>query len=218
MRRWILGLAVVLIVEVQQTQANIILNGDFENNSAAGTMFNMSNAVFNATIANASAFGTAQEIDLITGTSFGLAPQSGNWKLGIHTQINPANFDALSLALAGPLTPGTSYDLSFWAAESPVVGEPGPVEVGVSTSATAFGTLVFSGQPGQTWTNFTQTFIAPSNASYLTVRNALTPTIYNSVDNFSLVASQQVIPEPSTVAIWSLLGGLGIIGWWRRRR
>jgi hypothetical protein len=27
-----------------------------------------------------------------------------------------------------------------------------------------------------------------------------------------------VIPEPSTIAVWSLLGGLGIIGWWRRRR
>jgi hypothetical protein len=27
-----------------------------------------------------------------------------------------------------------------------------------------------------------------------------------------------VIPEPSTFIVWSLLGGLGIIGWWRRRR
>jgi hypothetical protein len=26
-----------------------------------------------------------------------------------------------------------------------------------------------------------------------------------------------VIPEPSTFIAWSLLGGLGIIGWWRRR-
>jgi hypothetical protein len=28
---------------------------------------------------------------------------------------------------------------------------------------------------------------------------------------------QGVIPEPSTFIVWSLLGGLGIIGWWRRR-
>jgi hypothetical protein len=28
----------------------------------------------------------------------------------------------------------------------------------------------------------------------------------------------QVVPEPSTIAIWSLLGGLGTIGWWRRKR
>lgn len=34
----------------------------------------------------------------------------------------------------------------------------------------------------------------------------------NPVDPFAIV------PEPGTLAIWSLLGGLGIVGAWRRRR
>jgi hypothetical protein len=28
---------------------------------------------------------------------------------------------------------------------------------------------------------------------------------------------EPIIPEPSTFIVWSLLGGLGIVGWWRRR-
>ena len=66
--------------------ANLLLNGDFETNTASGTMFNMSNANFTATVSAATAFGSAEEIDLVTGTDFGIAPQSGSWKLGIHTQ------------------------------------------------------------------------------------------------------------------------------------
>jgi hypothetical protein len=39
-----------------------------------------------------------------------------------------------------------------------------------------------------------------------------------SVDDAFVTGTQTIIPEPSTFIVWSLLGGLGIIGWWRRRR
>src|SRR2546421_3599977 len=146
--RTLLGVAVLLaLCTARSAQADLILNGNFENNTAGATMFNMSNATYNATVANSTAFGTAQEIDLITGTDFGIAPQSGKWKLGIHTQVNPANFDAFSLTLASPLVTGDLYDLSFYATNSPTGFQnagPGPVEIGLSTSATSFGTLIFS--------------------------------------------------------------------------
>jgi hypothetical protein len=38
-------------------------------------------------------------------------------------------------------------------------------------------------------------------------------------DNFTIGRREQIIPEPSTLAIWSLLAALGIsVGWWRKRR
>ena len=43
--------------------------------------------------------------------------------------------------------------------------------------------------------------------------------LYEGIGLGFRVASNEVIPEPSTLIIWSLLGTLGItVGWWRRRR
>ena len=42
---------------------------------------------------------------------------------------------------------------------------------------------------------------------------------YQIVTPAQTVVTSRVIPEPSTLAIWSLLGALSItVGWWRRRR
>src|SRR5215831_1415240 len=127
--------------------ANIVLNGDFENNSAGTTHFNLSDSAFNVFMSNAIAFGTAQEIDIVTSTDFGIAPESGNWKLGIHTQSSGAN-DAFSLTFSTPLVVGNTYSLQFFAAQ--YTGHVADISVGLSNSATSFGTQIFTGVPTST--------------------------------------------------------------------
>jgi hypothetical protein len=44
----------------------------------------------------------------------------------------------------------------------------------------------------------------------------LPPVILQGV-GVDLSTPDNSIPEPSTIIVWSLLGGMGIIGWWRKR-
>src|SRR5215208_2980775 len=142
-----LALCVAVVLSARTGHAaSIILNGDVEDNTSSSSEFNLSNANFNAIVADATAFGTGDEIDLVTGTDFGIAPESGDWKLGLHTSSLSGFFDAFSFDLSSAIVAGTSYDLELFAALHP--DRPtGTVEIGVSSSATAFGTLVFSATP-----------------------------------------------------------------------
>lgn len=213
-RTLVAAFGLVAVIGVARADAaSIILNGDFENNTAPGTLFNMGNAQVDATVADVTAFGTAQEIDLVTGLAFGIAPQSGNWKLGMHTQDLGA-FDAFSFDLSANVVSGQSYTLSFWAAQSP--GLLSGVEIGLSSSATSFGTLIFTANPTspQAWDQFIHAFVAPVDASFLTVRSSFASGRYVFVDNFSLEAGQQVVPEPATL----LMLGAGLAASRLRRK
>ena len=188
---------------------NLILNGDFENNGATSSQYNMSNAMFNSLVYNATAFGTGDEIDLMTTDSpYGLLPESGLWKLGIHKSGYPiyGNDDAFSFTLSSPLVAGQQYALSFYGQDVVSAQNPGggQLQVGVSSTPTSFGTLVFAGTLGtNAWTHLTSTFVAPMSGLYLSVQvdpNAV-PTWAN-IDNFSLTA----VPEPETFALLSSLG------------
>ncbi len=194
-----------------QAQANMILNGGFETNTAITTSPNVPNATLNTMISNFTAFGSGNEIDLVTTGGFGIAPHGGDWKIGMNSQVG-APYDALSLDLSSSISSGSSYDLQlFLAGES--AGTLGPVEVGISSSATSFGTLVYSATPTSStaWDQFDFTFVAPNNATYLTFRTSSSPDlIYSFVDDISLV----LVPEPST----ALLVSLGLAGIAARRR
>jgi hypothetical protein len=91
----------------------------------------------------------------------------------------------------------------------------GPVEIGLSNSASSFGTLIFSGTPTSAaeWTQFDYGFVAPVDALFLTVRNATEPETYAFVDNFSLAVA---VPAPGAILLGTL--GAGLLGWLRRRR
>jgi hypothetical protein len=202
-------MVLVCLVITSIAHANIILNGDFENNSAGVTQFNMTNAQFNSYVNNATAFGTSGEIDLVTGNDFYISPQSGNWKLGLHNYADPSisdfYYDGFSLDLSSNIVAGMSYDLQFFAA-TPIIGT---VQIGLSNSATDFGDLIFSGTPTSTtaWTQFDYFFTAASGKSFLTVRTD--PNVFNNyafVDNFTLTTVG--VPEPSTI----FLLGVGLSG------
>jgi hypothetical protein len=180
--------------------ANMVINGDFENNTAAATLYNLSNAEFDNVVPNATAFGSASEIDLITTDSpYGLPPVSGLWKVAIH-RSSSGNNDAFSLTLNTGVVAGQSYLLDFYAQRVTVFDAgAGAVTVGVSGSPTAFGTLVFSGVASDSsWTHFTQSFQAPVNGQYLTVQidPAAAPT-WVHVDDFTL----SPVPEPAASSL-----------------
>lgn len=184
--------------------ANLVLNGDFENHSASATAFNLTNAAFTAMVANATGFGTSNELDLVTGTSFGIVAQSGSWKVGLHQNTNAStNRDAFSLTLSHSLAIGSSYDLSFYAVG--LASNPrGPVEFGVSDIATDFGTLVYSVIPSSTsqWGLHETTFTAPIDGNYLTVRASSRYDGYAFVDNISLTPT---VPVPAPIAMLAAL-------------
>ncbi|MBP7052680.1 MAG: hypothetical protein KBE65_16845 [Phycisphaerae bacterium] len=212
------ALALMVLAVAGAAQANVIANGDIEDNTAVATIFNMSNATFDATVADATAFGNSQEIDLVTGLDFGIAPQSGNWKLGLHQYGGyPTYADAFSLDLLSPVVSGNAYVLQFFAASKQGSGW-GSVEIGLSDSASSFGTLIFSGAPTSEteWTQFDYSFVASVDASFLTVRNGAEYNMYAFVDNFSLVEGTAAIPAPAAVLLGSV--GAGLVSWLRRRR
>lgn len=210
-----LGIALVVGPGVARpVHAQSVLNGSFETNSSPNTQANMTNLDLSATVASVTAFGDADEIDLVNGGDIGPATPFGAWKLRLHTQTLSV-VDAFTIALSGPLVPGQSYTLSFWAATER--DNVGAVEVGISERSNTFGDLVFSGQPNPdgNWTNLGTTFVAPSAGGFLTVRSGAPEGTITNVDNFSLSLASSA-PEPGALALLAL-GAIGLPATRRKR-
>jgi len=185
---------------------NLILNGDFENNTASTCAFNLSNASFNASVADCTAFGTAEEIDLMqdpSGCGYVPAAISGSAKLAIHTTTS-RNIDAFAFRLSQPVVAGQRYQLTFFAySDMSFDPDVGVVEVGISDNPTSFGTQVFSGTPQSlVWTKFDTSITAPVSGAYLTVRPTLRQQAWIHVDAFSLCPT----PQGFNVSLDTLVG------------
>lgn len=193
---------------------NLLLNGSFESNSAAGTTYNMANATFNTTVDDATAWGGSSEIDLMTfGGGFGTDPVDGAWSLALHARVDGA-VDAFSFHLSQSISAGNSYDLSFFAtANTSFDAGNAAVEIGISGDDTSFGTLVYStgALPLDAFALFATTFVAPVSGDFLSVRGTGTST-WAHLDGFELT---KTIPAPGALA---LLGVAGALGRGRRRR
>lgn len=186
---------------------NMLINGDFEVTTLApGCYYNQDNTQVSAALLGITAYGGANEIDVMTdGTPclFVGPPQSGMVKLAIHLQSTGLT-DEFSFALSSPVVAGGLYEVSCyaWAALNfdPNIGA---VEMGLSSSPTSFGTLVFSDFPATTaWTPLSHTFTAPVNASYLTVRVGGPLMSWLHIDNFALVNAG---PTRTAATTWGRL-------------
>lgn len=194
------------ILFVGSASGNLIVNGSFESNTAESTIFNMLNSSFDGKVNNVTAFGGAEEIDLITfGGGFGLDPVDGNWHLAVVASITGTE-DAFSFDLTSSLSAGVAYNLSFWASANSSFGLGAePLEVGLSSTSTSFGTLVFNTGilPTDTWTFYSTTFVAPVSGNFLTVRPSGAPiSTWVHLDDFQLSA----VPEPGSLALLSVVG------------
>lgn len=212
----IIGMFFATLFVAESANANLILNGSFENTTSTGCDSNNSNTSFNGKMSNATAWGTANEIDIYTSVAcFGSNPAiDGSVKLHLNKQTGGA-FDAFNFDLASALVNGTSYDLSFYLATVSTFGAPlGSIDIGTSIDATSFGTNVFTASSTllDTWQFFSTSFVAGANANFLSV---VSTAGWMAVDGFSLTASSRGgVPEPGTLALL----GLGIIGLGYTRR
>lgn len=207
--------ALVIVGAVSSAQAGMILNGDFENNTAGGSLTNLGNASFTSLMSNTTGFGAGNELDILSFASgFGPDPQSGKWKVGMANGGGP---DAFTFNLSTGITAGQAYRLSFWATRNQQFSTgDSPLLIGVSGANNAFGTQVFStggGVAANQWQNFSTSFVAPVNGSFLSVSLADSAgnTTWMHVDNFSMEA----VPEPATMVAMAV-GAAGILA--RRRR
>ncbi len=171
-----------------------ILNGDFEINTAGSTQINLLNSDYNSYMANSTGFGDwngggpgGGNLDIIdVGNMCGFA-QSGDW----FVALTGGGTDAFSLELSAPLVAGNSYTLTFYDRTCSDFPQGQPIEIGVSNSNDLFGTSVYTAPvPVQNvgWTQRTATFVAPTNAMYLTVRcnGANNGGDWTQVDHFEL--------------------------------
>jgi hypothetical protein len=189
---------------------NLVLNGDFENTTAAGCVWNMPNADFTAAMANATAFGDADEMDIMNdpaGCGYLGPPHSGDVKIAITAVELNGPVDAFSIELSAPVEQGENYTLTFyaWQFGRDFAPDTGPVLVGLSNGATDFGTQIYSATPDTSgWTEMTHTFDAPIDATYLTCKADATGDTWTHLDNFSLCSTSSPVSESS----WSMVKGL----------
>ena len=190
--------------------ANIILNGDFENNNATAgvSQYNLTNAEFSALVHDTTAFGSSGELDFYTsGSGYEPDPQSGSWEVRLHSN-GVDMVDAFSLWLSSPVLAGASYALRFHVAGDLGMNPVAPlsIKVGLSNDAQAFGTLLYTSSgvfgTGGAWNQYNTSFVAPHAASFLTVQNGSVSAV---VDNFTLVP----VPEPESYSM--LLAGLAVL-------
>jgi hypothetical protein len=206
-----------MLLATSAQSASLLVNGSFEATTAGGTVFNPLNAEFNALMSGVTAYGARQGIDIQTlGSGYGQAPQNGAWKVSPASDAGGTT-EEFSLAMTGPLIVGESYQLSFYIerlTQAPFNG--GTVQIGVSSSATSFGTQVaLATAPNSGWLLSNSSFLAPIAASYLTVRLTTTQSSWVGLDNFTLTGAAPV-PEAGSAAL--LAAGLAVVGGLQLRR
>jgi Secretion system C-terminal sorting domain len=162
------------------------LNGNFEINSVPpfSCAYNLDNATFNSMISNTVGYGGGGELDIIhTSCTYGTA-QNGNWYVAL---AYPSMGDAFTMRLSAPLVAGNTYYMCYYDTGADVSGCCPPsasVQIGVSTSSTAQGTVVYTSPvPAiNSWNLRSFSFVAPNNGQFISVE--ITAWRWTHIDNF----------------------------------
>lgn len=216
----ILSLGILLLFPIV-SNGQVFLNGDFENNTAGTDRINLQNFQYDSYMSDSKAFGSYNgggalggDMDIVTSTNYcNSSAQSGDW----YVCLTGGGTDAISLKLSVPLVSGQTYEISFYDRSGlPPATFTHPFQIGLSTSDTTFGTLVYTAPNADTcqWGQKSFVFIAPNNGQYVTVKLAAggTGDTWGHVDNFSINESSslqtsveqqgfQLFPNPATSAI-----------------
>ena len=174
---------------------NLIINGSFENNTAAGNTTNLSTNWSNYVSDSWKIDDGHMNLD--TSYSCGHA-SDGNWFVtncpGCSTVSHYIGF---SLKFSSQLTQGAQYTLSF---DKAYCGHTTDIYIGISNDSSFVGTNVraFSAPVIPAWVHESYVFQAPIAARFLTVGTGpLTDTGLIALDNFRLEAGATAVEEPS---------------------
>lgn len=174
------------IVSFTQT----FLNGNFEQTTALEDQTNLSNNSFTRQMPHTVAFGSRGNMDIIKSKKYCGLAQKGDWFVALTSN----GTDAISMELSSPLIAGNEYILTFHDRLCLKYGPASYTQIGISDTISRFGTLIHQAASpiNQIWTRRIVKFIAPINASFITVKGKGLDSLVTSVlhwlqvDNFSL--------------------------------
>lgn len=158
-------------------QGQTLLNGDFEDCSEPNCWYNLPNTVFNSMMDDVTAFsntvwtGGTGETDIIRDNCMG-GPHGGTYSVMIACEATTS--DRLAMHLSSPMIAGTTYRLTLYTKGNTTFSPLHAIEVGYSTSPTAFGTSVSVLQPQDMAWSQQEVFITPTvDAGYITFQVVL---------------------------------------------
>lgn len=165
--------------------AQVVLNGDLENNTAFGCQWNLPNASFGGLMPNVVAYGAGSEVDIqLNGCNYGAPTPSGQYFISIANSIAATPGDEIYFEVSPPFQAGTTYTLN-WIEQANLEFHPqDTLEIGISAVAGTFGTRISATfPPNATWAARSVTFTPAVTSAYITMRNQLPSDAWNFVDN-----------------------------------
>jgi hypothetical protein len=206
MNRWTLVLVALLVgMSVGYADAAVVFSDNFDSeNGGVGTLNYTGFAQWTVTL------GT---VDLIGNGYYDFPPVTDGH--GLYVDMDGSSSQAGTMvSLNLPLGPGSyvlSYELAGNQRGGPDDTVTASVEVGVSP---AHVITLASSDPFATFSdNFTLTTAQTVNIQFAASGG---DNIGILLDNVKL---ESVVPEPTTIVVWGLLGGLGLaVGYFRRKR
>ncbi|NOQ72315.1 MAG: T9SS type A sorting domain-containing protein [Crocinitomix sp.] len=165
------------------------VNGSFELTTSTGCDYNNGIAEFNSVMDNVEMF-SGTEIDIIEAGCY--VPTIPDGVKGIAMARDPlavGGSDGVNMELDVALVSGLEYELTFWAYSNP--SQPnGGVEIGCTEDSGIMGEIVeTTATTPSTWVLSVITFVAPNNATHISVRNEQDATHWNFVDEFNIELS-----------------------------